>query len=75
MDAKPSSNQQPLPDDVEACHRLIASLQSRNEAQAAALELKDKLVAEQAHSVLQLKGVNDQLTEKNVELNLKVDKL
>ena len=82
MDAKPSSNEQPLPGDIEACHRLIARLQSRTEQQAAAmqkqavaLELKNKLVQEQAHSVLELKTVNDKLTEKNVELNLKVEKL
>ena len=75
MDAKPSSDEQPLPGDIEACHRLIASLQSRTEEQAVALELKDKLVQEQAHSVLELKTVNDRLTEKNVELNLKVEKL
>lgn len=75
MDAKPSSNKQPLPGDIEACHRLIASLQSRTEQQAAALELNEKLVQEQAHSVLELKTVNDKLTEKNVELNLKVEKL
>ena len=82
MDSKPSLNEQPLPGDIEACHRLIASLQSRTEQQAvamqkqaAALELKDKLVQEQAHSVLELKTVNDKLTEKNVELNLKVEKL
>ena len=75
MDAKPSSNQQiNFPMIVEAC-RLIASLQSRNEEQAVAMELKDKLVAEQAHSVLQLKDVNDKLEEKNVELTFKVEKL
>jgi len=82
MDAKPSSDQPPLPDDLEACHRLIASLQSRNQEQAArvqeqaaALELKDKLVSEQAHSVLELKDANDKLEEKNTELTLKVEKL
>ena len=82
MDANSSSEKQPLPGDIEACHRLIASLQSRTEQQtvamqkqAAALELKDKLVQEQAHSVLELKSDNDKLTEKNVELNLKVEKL
>ena len=62
MDAKPSSNEQPLPGDIEACHRQLARLQSRTEQQAAAmqkqavaLELKNKLVQEQAHSVLELK--------------------
>ena len=65
MDANSSSEKQPLPGDIEACHRLIASLQSRNEQHAAALELKDKLVQEQAHSVLELKSDNDKLTEKN----------
>ena len=69
MDANPSPNEHPLPDDIEACHRLIASLQSRTEQQtvamqeqAAALELKEKLVQEQAHSVLELKTINDKLT-------------
>ena len=43
--------------------------------QATALELKDKLVAEQAHSLLELKGHNDKLDEKVVELNLRIEKL
>ncbi|MEM1228305.1 MAG: transposase [Planctomycetota bacterium] len=57
-----------LPGDIEACHRLI-------QKQAAALELKDQLVEQQAHSVLELKSDNEKLEEKNVELTLRVEKL
>jgi len=60
MDAKQFKNSQ-LPNDLEACHRLIATLQSQ--------------VQQQAHSVLQLKADNDKLEEKNTDLALKVDKL
>jgi len=64
-----------LPADLEACQQLIATLQSRVDKQATELSLKDKLVQEQAHSVLQLKASNDKLDEKNIELQLKVEKL
>ncbi len=39
------------------------------------LALKEKLVEEQAHSVLELKENNDRLDEKVTELNLKIEKL
>jgi len=71
-----------LPDDLDACHQLIASLQSEValkqqtlDSQATELALKDKLVEEQAHSVLQLKSDRDRLDEKVTELNLTVEKL
>lgn len=60
MDAKRLTDDQ-LPCDVEALHRLVASLQSQ--------------VEQQAHSVLELKNHNDKLESKNVDLQLRVDKL
>ncbi len=69
MDAKS------LPNDLEACHQLIAKLQSRVGEQATELSLKDKLIEEQAHSVLELKAESDKLEEENIELNLKLEKL
>ncbi len=83
MDSKP------LPTDIQACHRLIATLQTQVDdrqrtlqenqrilqQQATELSLKDKLIEEQAHSVLELKADHDKLDEKVVELNLKIEKL
>jgi len=76
MDAKQ------LPDDLSACHQLIAKLQSQVarkqqtiDSQATELAIKDKQVEEQAHSVLALKGDNDRLDEQVVELQLKIEKL
>ncbi len=67
MDAKrpmnvqrPSDSRQ-LPNDMAALRRMVARLQSQ--------------VEEQAHSVLELKNHNDKLEEKNIDLQLKVDKL
>ena len=74
MDAKKTLDDQ-LPDDLQACHRLIAALQSQVEQQATELSFKDNLVEEQAHSVVELKDDNDKLAEKNIELTLKVEKL
>lgn len=75
MDAILFHSEQPLPGDIGACHRLIASLLSRNEELTVALELKEKLVQEQASSILELKACNDKLTKQNIDLNLKVEKL
>ena len=69
MDSKP------LPNDLDACHQLIAKLQSQVGQQATELSLKDKLIEEQAHSVLELKAESDKLDEKVIELNLKLEKL
>ena len=74
MDARKSSNDS-LPGQLEACHRLIASLQSQVHQQATALELKDKLTEEQAHSVVELKADNDKLAQENIQLALQVEKL
>ncbi|MEX0794370.1 MAG: IS66 family transposase [Pirellulaceae bacterium] len=71
-----------LPHDIEDCHRLIAMLQGQLDEgkqtidqQAIQLSLKEKLVEEQAHSVLQLKDNQDRLDEKVTELNLTIEKL
>lgn len=64
-----------LPTDIEACHLVIAKLQSQLDQKATELSLKSKLVEEQAHSVLQLKENNDRLDEKVAELNRKVEAL
>lgn len=50
-----------LPSDVKTLRRLVASLQSQ--------------VEQQAHSVIELKNHNDKLESKNVDLQLRVDKL
>jgi hypothetical protein len=75
-------NAKPPPTDIDDCHRLIAKLQTQVEVeqqaiqkQVTALELKQRLVEEQAHSVLALKDNNDRLDEKVVELNLTIEKL
>lgn len=64
-----------LPHDLDACHQLIANLQSQLDSQAVELALRNKLVEEQAHSVLELKSDKDRLDEKVTELNLKIEKL
>ena len=83
MDAKQ------LPTDINDCHRLIATLQlqvanraSELQQQASELQgkqtqlsLKEKLVEEQAHSILLLKENHDRLGEKVTELNLKIELL
>ena len=73
---------QALPNDLDAAHALIATMQSTLEEQAAALEkqstelsLKTNLIEAQAHSVLQLKADHDKLDQEVVELNLKIEKL
>jgi transposase len=75
-------NTKRLPTDIDDCHRLIAALQTRVEVeqqtiqkQDTDLELKQKHVEEQAHSVLALKDNNDRLDEKVVALNLTIEKL
>lgn len=72
----------PLPNDIEACHLLIAKLQSEVERQAVEtqekqleLSLKERLIEEQAHSVLQVKAEYDKLQEQNTELHLQLEKL
>lgn len=78
-----------LPTDINDAHALIIQLQREVQnnlltlqqkqltlsEQATALEFKDKLVTEQAHSLLELKGHNDKLDEKVAGLNLRIEKL
>lgn len=66
---------QQLPSNIDDCHRLIATLQSQVSDKASELSLKDKLIEEQAHSVLELKADADKLDEKVTELNLTIEKL
>ncbi len=75
MDAKKKQHHNLFPDDLEACHQLIATLQAQVNGQATELALKEQLVQQQAHSVLELKTNNDRLDEKVTELNLKIEKL
>ena len=63
------------PNDLAACYQLIATLQFQVEEQTIELSLKDKQVEEQAHSVLALQSDNEKLSEKNTELELRVEKL
>lgn len=78
-----------LPNDLKAAHAMIAALRSqvddcdRTIQQQATelhqknteLSLKDNLIEEQAHSVLELKADADKLDEKVTELNLMIEKL
>lgn len=68
--------------DIDACHRLIAKLQSQVGKQAIELQekhielsLQENLIQEQAHSVLQVKAEYDKLHQQNAELNLKLEHL
>jgi transposase len=61
---------------------LIAKLRAQVKKQAVevrekqvGLSLKDRLIEEQAHSVLQVKAEYDKLQEQNAELHLKLEKL
>ena len=79
----------PLPHDLQTAHAMIAALRSRVEdgdrtiqqqatelhRKNTELSLKDNLIEEQAHSVLELKADADKLDEKVTELNLMIEKL
>ncbi len=71
-----------LPNDLQAAHAMICALRSQvNDCDTelhqknTELSLKDNLIEEQAHSVLELKADADKLDQKVVELNLTVEKL
>lgn len=73
---------QVLPEDLQAARALIAALQAEAKIQAALLEsktnelsIKDKQIQEQAHSVLEIQADRVKLQEKNVDLELRVEKL
>jgi len=65
----------PLPNELNACHQLITRLHFQSDQQATELSLKDKLLEEQAHSILELKAANDQLDKKIIEKELMIEKL
>jgi transposase len=76
MDSKP------LPNDTEALQQLVARLQSQLEQrnselaqQTVELSLRDKLVEQQAHSIIALKTASDSLDKQVIELELKLEKL
>jgi transposase len=78
-----------LPTDINDCHRLITMLRLQVESGASELQqqsselqqqqtqlsLKEKLVEEQAHSIVLLKENHDRLGVKVNELNLKIELL
>lgn len=71
-----------LPNDLQAAHAMICALRSQVndcdrtiQQQTTELSLKDNLIEEQAHSVLELKADADKLDQRVVELNLTVEKL
>ena len=78
-----------LPNDLQAAHAMICALRSQvNDCDRTIqkqttelhqknteLSLKDNLIEEQAHSVLELKADADKLDQRVVELNLTVEKL
>lgn len=71
-----------LPQDVEACHALIAKLSSRQSALIAShgelsarLDSQDTLVGEQSRTLDALQNVREQLSRENVELKLTVEQL
>lgn len=69
MDAKP------FPNEIQACHAIIAAMQAQLEKQSCELDLNRRLLGEQAQSVLLLKQNKDQLDARVAELNLKIEKL
>ncbi len=64
-----------LPNDIDACHALLKGQAVALEQQATELSLRDKLIEEQAHSVLEVKADHDKLDEKVTELNLTIETL
>jgi transposase len=57
-----------LPQDVKACHALIAELSSR-------LHSQKTLVIEQSQTVAELQGAREQLSQENTELKLTIERL
>ena len=64
-----------LPDDLAAAHALLREQAAALEKQSVAMEMKDRLIEEQAHSVLEMKADRDQLDRKVGDLQLSVEKL
>lgn len=64
-----------LPTDMDALRQLFARQQAQLEKQASELTLKDKLLEQQSHSILELKANSDKLDQQVIELELKLEKL
>ena len=64
-----------LPQDLDACHRLIEQLSSQLEQQARDFESREAFVQEQSRTVVDLEASHQQLCQENEELKLTVRKL
>jgi len=64
-----------LPQELDACHRLIEQLSSQLEQQARDLESREAFVQEQSRTVVDLEASRQQLCQENEELKLTVRKL
>lgn len=58
----------PLPQDLEACHTLLAEFASR-------LHSQDRLVVEQSQTLSELQDACERLARENVELQLTIQRL
>ena len=64
-----------LPNDLSACQALIAELTARLQEQAEQLAQHEALVAEQAHTVVEIDATRQRLSQENEELKLTVQQL
>ncbi len=64
-----------LPQDVKACHALIAELSSRHAELSSRLHSQDTLVGEQSRTLDELQNFRQQLSQENAELKLTVERL
>ena len=64
-----------LPQDLDACHRLIEQLSSQLEQQARDVQSREAFVQEQSRTVVDLEASHQQLSQENEELKLTVRKL
>ena len=64
-----------LPQELDACHRLIEQLSSQLERQARELQSRDTFVEEQSRTVVDLEASHQQLSDENEGLKLAIRKL
>lgn len=64
-----------LPQELDACHRLIEELSSQLQQQAHNLQSREAFAEEQSRTVVDLEASRQQLSEENEELKLTVRKL
>ena len=64
-----------LPDDLDACHRLIQQQQAELESQSRQLHSRESFVEEQSRTVVELASAREKLSQENEELKLTVEKL